>query len=51
MVDSGTTHHMTPNRKSLVDYTLMTKNVLIANDNMIKAIGKGRLLAKMSENR
>ena len=50
MIDLGTMQHMTPNKKSLVDYTPMTKDVFVANNHAIKAIGKGRMLAVTSEN-
>ena len=51
MIDSGTMQHMIPNKKSLKDYTPMAKDVFVANDHAIKAIGKGRMDAMTSESK
>src|ERR1035438_869327 len=40
---------MTHDKKMLVDYTSTTKDVFVANDHAIKAIGKGRMEAVTSE--
>src|ERR1035438_6240116 len=49
VIDLGTTQHMTHDRKFLVDYTPTVKDVFVANDHAIKAIGKGRMEATTSK--
>src|ERR1039457_2505516 len=42
---------MTPNKKSLNDYTSTMKDVFVANNHAIKAIGKGKMIVTTSEDK
>src|ERR1039457_6305557 len=47
VIDSGTMQHMNLNRSDLINFTNMSKEVLIADDSRIHAYGSGDSLGKV----
>jgi hypothetical protein len=50
MMDSGTTHHITPHRSDFKDYALMKGTVCLGNKSKADQIGMGTAIFKSPDN-